>query len=130
MEKFNNFAIGEHIWFNQAWVGPSGGTILGFNSIIDSNGNPATSVKIHLDDGGITESLLKNIYHTKEELLEINKKEESTLIANYKSEMLDIESLIRFMFDNTISTGSCEYTDWEARQAVKERVKELLNIDL
>ena len=44
--------------------------------------------------------------------------------------MLDIESLIRFMFDNTISTGSCEYTDWEARQAVKERVKELLNIDL
>ena len=66
----------------------------------------------------------------KEELLEINKKEESTLIANYKSEILDIESLVRFMFDNTISTGSCEYTDWEARQAVKERAKELLNIDL
>ncbi len=130
MERFNNFAIGEHIWFNQAWVGPSGGTILGFNPIIDSNGKHATSIKIHLDDGGVTESLLKNIYHTKEELLEINKKEESILIANYKSEILDIESLVRFMFNNTISTGSCEYTDWEARQAAKERAKELLNIDL
>ena len=66
MERFNNFAIGEHIWFNQAWAGPSGGTILGFNSTIDPDGEPATSVKIHLDNGGVSASLLKNIYHTKE----------------------------------------------------------------
>lgn len=127
MKEFNNFSIGEHIWFNQNWVGLSGGTILSFNSIIGPNNEPVSIfVEIHLDNGGIAVASLENIYHTKEEIL----KEDAILVVNYKTEMPDIESLIRFMFNNTISTGSCEYTDWEARQAVKERVKELLNIDL
>ena len=26
-----NFAIGDHIWFNQNWVGPSAGTITAVN---------------------------------------------------------------------------------------------------
>ena len=32
------------------------------------------------------------------------------------------------MFNNNISSGACEYTDWDARQAVKERAKELLKL--
>ena len=127
MKEFNNFSIGEHIWFNQTWVGLSGGTILSFNSIIGPNKEPtSTFVEIHLDNGGITVASLESIRHTKEELL----KEDAILVANYKAEIPDIETLVHFMFNNTISTGSNEYTNWEARQAVKERAKELLDIDL
>ena len=119
-----NFAIGDHIWFNQNWVGPSAGTITAFKA------TKATYAEIHLDDGSTTGALLADIYVSQEALLEANKKATAARITGYKSEMTDIEGLVRFMFNNNISSGACEYTDWDARQAVKERAKELLDIDL
>lgn len=126
-----NFAIGDHIWFNQNWVGPSAGTITAFKATEATPHRPSEPyAEIHLDDGGTTGALLTDIYASQEALLEGNKKATAARITGYKSEMTDIEGLVRFMFNNNISSGACEYTDWDARQAVKERAKELLNIDL
>lgn len=126
-----NFAIGDHIWFNQTWVGPSAGTITAFKTTEATPHRPSEPyAEIHLDDGGTTGALLTDIYASQEALLEANKKATAARITSYKSEMTDIEGLVRFMFNNNISSGACEYTDWDARQAVKERAKELLDIDL
>jgi hypothetical protein len=43
--------------------------------------------------------------------------------------MTFITKTLVFMYNNRVAVSE-EYTDWEARTAVKERVKELLNIDL
>ena len=126
-----NFAIGDHIWFNQNWVGPSAGTITAFKKTDATRRKKSVDyAEIHLDDGGTTGALLTDIYSSQEALLEANKKATAARIAGYKAEMPDVEGLVRFMFDNNISSGACEYTDWDARQAVKERAKELLDIDL
>lgn len=129
--KERSFGIGDHIWFNQNWVGPSAGTITAFKTT-EATPNKASEpyAEIHLDDGGTTGALLTDIYASQEALLDANKKATAARIAGYKAKMSDVEGLIRFMFDNNISSGACEYTDWDARQAVKERAKELLDIDL
>ena len=126
-----NLAIGDHIWFNQNWVGPSAGIITAFKRAepTTSHGMPVDYAEIHLDNGGTTGALLTNIYASREELLEANRKASAKQIAEYKNQMQDIEGLVRFMFDNTVSLAE-EYTDWDARDAVKERAKELLGIDL
>lgn len=131
MKETTNFQIGDHVWFNQNWVGPSVGTIIALKKTNATQYKPSEPyAEIHLDDGGTTGALLTNLYYTQNELCEANKKATTDRIAGYKAEMQDVEGLVRFMFNNTIATGSGEYTDWDARQAVKERTKELLDIDL
>lgn len=126
-----NFSIGDHIWFNQNWVGPSAGTITAFKKTEAIRRKKSVDyAEIHLDDGGTTGALLADIYASQEALLEANKKATAARITSYKSEMTNVEGLVRFMFNNNISSGACEYTDWDARQAVKECAKELLGIDL
>ena len=127
-----NLNIGDHVWFNQPWVGPSAGIITAFERAepTTSHGIPVDYTKIQLDNGGTTGALLTNIYASREELLEANRKASAKQIAYCKKQMPDIEGLVRFMFDNAVSPDAGEYTDWDARQAVKERAKELLGIDL
>ena len=122
-----NLAIGDHIWFNQNWAGPSAGTITAFRR--SGYTKEMDYAEIHLDNGGMTGALLTDIYTSRKELLEANKKASAAQIAEYKNQMQDIEGLVRFMFNNTVSLAE-EYTDWDARDAVKERAKELLGIDL
>lgn len=121
-----NLAIGDHVWFNMPYAGPSVGTIIAF---IDKDIEKEYA-KIHIDRGGTTIAPLTSIYTSSEALFEANKKASDERIARYKTKMPDVEGLVRFMFDNTVSSGAEEYTDWDARQAVSERAKELLGIDL
>lgn len=123
-----NLAIGDHIWFNQNWVGPSTGTITAFRR--SEYTKEMDYAEIQLNDGGTTGALLTDIYTSKKELLEANKKASAAQIAEYKNQMSDIKRLVRFMFNNAVSPDAGEYTDWDARQAVKERAKELLGINL
>jgi hypothetical protein len=123
-----NLAIGDHIWFNQPWAGPSAGTITAFRR--SGYTKEMDYAEIQLNEGGMTGALLTDIYTSRKELLEANKKASAAQIAEYKNQMQDIEGLVRFMFDNAVSPDAGEYTDWDARQAVKERAKELLGIDL
>lgn len=126
-----NLAVGDYVWFNQNWVGPSSGTITAFKKIKATRyKESADYAEIHLDNGGTTGALLTDIYTSREALFEANKKASDERIARYKAKIPDVEGLVRFMFDNTISTGAEEYTDWDARQAVSERAKELLGIEL
>lgn len=74
--------------------------------------------------------LVKDLYSTKEELLCAEKEKSRKRIEKFKEEIKDVKDLIQFMSDNVVSTGAEEYVDWNARTAVIERAKELLNIDL
>lgn len=125
-QNSRNLAVGDHVWFNMPYAGPSVGTIIAF---IDRDIEKEYA-KIHVDRGGTTIAPLTGIYTSSEALFEANKKELDERIARYKAKMPDIEGLVRFMFDSPISCGAGEYTDWDARQAVSERAKELLGIDL
>ena len=86
--------------------------------------------KLHWIDVGTNSMLVDDLYSTKEELLSAEKEKSRKRIENFKEEIKDVKDLIQFMSDNVISTCAEEYVDWDARTAVIERSKELLNIDL
>lgn len=124
------FKIGDHVWFDQTWVGLTGGTI----TDIEEFENPRTKemliwARIHADDGGDTGAKIDRIWATKEEGRNAMKAESDAAIKKYKDSIKDVNDLVRFMYDNTVSSAE-EYTNWEARRAVRERTKELLGVDL
>ena len=56
--------------------------------------------------------------------------ENEKLKAKYAAEMTDVASIVAFAWNNCISNTAGEYTDWEARVAFKEQVKNIIGIDL
>lgn len=68
-------------------------------------------------------ALLDNIYLTKEEALQAMLENSRQNILKYKEEMKTIDDIINFCLENCI-LGE-EYTDYDARNAVIERAKEL-----
>ena len=124
-----NFEIGQKVWFLEPWSKmPKSATIVSFETIKPDK--ERTVAKLHLDEGGTNSMLVDNLYSTKEELLCAEKEKSRKRIEKFKEEIKDVKDLIQFMFDNVVSTGAEEYADWDARTAVIERSKELLNIDL
>lgn len=124
-----NFKIGQKVWFLEPWSKmPKSATIVSFETIKPDK--ERTVAKLHLDEGGTNSMLVDNLYSTKEELLCAEKEKSRKRIEKFKEEIKDVKDLIQFMFDNVVSTGAEEYADWDARTAVIERSKELLNIDL
>lgn len=124
-----NFKIGQKVWFLEYWSQmPKCATIVSFETIKPDK--ERTVAKLHWDDGGTNSMLVEDLYSTKEELLCAEKEKSRKRIEKFKEEIKDVKDLIQFMFDNVVSTGAEEYADWDARTAVIERSKELLNIDL
>lgn len=68
------------------------------------------------------------VFATKEEALEAYKTEIENRVRRYKEEIKTLEDLLRFPLNHCFMGE--EYTDYEAIRAYKERVKELMNIDL
>lgn len=68
-------------------------------------------------------ALLDNIYLTKEEAIQAMLENSRKNILKYKEEMKTIDDIINFCLENCI-IGE-EYTDYDARNAVIERAKEL-----
>ena len=86
--------------------------------------------KIKLDKGGIEMRLLCNLYGSENELKEAIRKESQDRINDIKSNIHDINDFVKFLYDNCVATGACEYTDWDARKAAKEIAKEMLCLEL
>lgn len=132
-QNHKGFKIGDRIWFNIAYGGPSVGTITGFKREEINNAYTDTCVtyaKIRLNMGGTTMASVNEIYTSSDELLKANEKKTAERVARIKDHLPDVESLIRYMYDTAVSMNAEEYTDWIGRQAVQERAKELLGIDL
>lgn len=127
------FEIGQKVWFLEYWSKmPKCATIVSFETIEPDKVYKFERkvAKLHWDEGGTNSMLVDNLYSTKEELLCAEKEKSRKRIEKFKEEIKDVKDLIQFMFDNVVSTGAEEYADWDARTAVIERSKELLNIDL
>lgn len=127
------FEIGQKVWFLEYWSKmPKCATIVSFETIEPDKVYKFERkvAKLHWDDGGTNSMLVYDLYSTKEELLITEKEKSRKRIEKFKEEINDVKDLIQFMFDNVVSTGAEEYADWDARTAVIERSKELLNIDL
>lgn len=128
-----NFKIGQKVLFLEYWSQmPKSATIVSFETIKPDKVYTFERkvAKLHWDDGGTNSMLVKDLYSTKEELLCAEKEKSRKRIEKFKEEIKDVKDLIQFMSDNVVSTGAEEYVDWNARTAVIERAKELLNIDL
>lgn len=127
------FEIGQKVWFLEYWSKmPKCATIVSFETIEPDKVYKFERkvAKLHWIDGGTNSMLVDDLYSTKEELLCAEKEKSRKRIEKFKEEINDVKDLIQFMFDNVVSTGAEEYADWDARTAVIERSKELLNIDL
>lgn len=79
--------------------------------------------------GGSNIMRLTKLYRTREDCLNAIEENSKLAIQNYKSQIITIEDLVKFMYENCVACAE-EYTDWDARKAAAERANELLNIDL
>lgn len=119
------FKVGDRVWFWEPWVNQSMSGVIARINIFEPN-----YAYIKRDEGGETTRYFNDLFPTEKKLLEFRKEKDDQLISQYKSEINNIEDLIKFMYDNVISTKGCGYTNYCARTAVREKAKELLNIEL
>lgn len=78
---------------------------------------------------GETGCKIENVYLSEEECNNAIKAKEDAQKQEYLNSIKSVEDLVRFMYSHHVSTCG-EYTDWCARSVVREKAKELLNIDL
>lgn len=70
---------------------------------------------------------INNMFLTEEEAIQSYTEKNQKQLEEYKSNINSLEDLIRFAISNMYGE---EYTDYEAIQAVKERSKELFDIEI
>lgn len=125
------FRIGQEVWYRSTWRDVNSGIIEELKEVRRASGEmePYVIIKGTRDTIINHGAYIKNCYATKEELLEALKAESEDTINKYCKQLNTVEDIIRFMYNENVARAE-EYTDWDAREAVKKRVKELLNIDL
>lgn len=127
-----NPKIGQKVWFREMWSGcihSAKITELGETEVSAKDPKKYPYAELAWDDGGNSGCLLKDLYATKSELVSALKKESEDRINKIKSEIHDVNGLVRFMYDNCVASAE-EYTDWDARRAVREIAKEMLGLEL
>lgn len=122
-----NVNIGDKVWFQEIW---SGLLQSGIVKKVGTASNHEPYAEINWSSGGTSSILLENLYPTKNALVKAMEQKSKEYIADVKSNIQDVNDLIRFMYDTPIATSSGEYTNYDARRVVRERAKELLNLDL
>lgn len=127
----NNFKIGDNIYFENIDTGLASGTIVDICEYKNISTNKIDKMFMVHDNTNLGTIGVKTdkIWKTKDEAKTAIKLEHERVVKAYKDEISDINALIKFMYDNNVSTAE-EYTDWDARQAARERTKELLDLDL
>lgn len=124
MRKFKN---GITVYVNSTWNVEEECTILDY--IEDESGAGKNFYKIHSSVHGGTFGATEDcIFATKEEAREAHLKASTQLIDKYKSEIKNLEDLLRFPLEHCFCGE--EYTDYEALSAYKARVTELTEIFL
>lgn len=69
-----------------------------------------------------------NIYETLQEAENTNKRHSDIIQNEYREQIKSVEDLVKIIFNNPC--GGSEDIDWELREVVIEKAKELLNLDL
>lgn len=89
-----------------------------------------TNAKSPYDDStyGSCDICTDNIYETLNDAQNANKRHSDTLQNEYREQIKSVEDLVKIMFNNPC--GGSEDIDWELREVVIEKAKELLNLNL
>lgn len=118
----DNYKIGDIVYVNGIWNVAEKCEI---TSERDSNG----VYSVHsLDSGGSFGALTDNVFPTKEDAIAAHKRKSEENIVRYKEEIKNLNDLLEFPLNNCFCGE--EYTDYDAREAYKIRVKELTGIVL
>ena len=116
-----NAKIGQIIWFKERWSGMP--TEAKITAVYD------THAETHLTHGGTMNVRFADMFVSKNELMRTMQDESNRNVAVIKASIQTVEDLVRYMYDHVVANAE-EYTDYDARRAVRERARELLNIDL
>lgn len=128
-----DFKVGGNAYFIENWTDEIiGGEILEIKNTqpTERNLKAVPYLVIKIGKSGKRDALAKNCYPTREAALKAQNAAIEATKAKYRAEIHSVEELVRFMYENTIASGACEYTDWEARTVAREKAKELLGIEL
>lgn len=124
-----NVKVGDDVWFENKWVnGPVNGTVIELKETELPNSKTAPYAEINWKNGGTSGVLLENLFATKEELTAFIRARNTKKIQEIKNSLTDVNALVTYMFNTPLCAE--EYTDYVAREAVKQRAKELLNLEL
>lgn len=128
-----NAKIGDKVWFEAHWSGnlTSGEVIkTGMTDVSKRYPEPLPYAEVQWDMGGVSNMLFEDLYPTEEALRQGLKAKENAYVAKVKSEIHDVNDLVKFMYNNNIAKGASEYTNYSARRAVREIAKDMLDLDL
>ena len=128
-----NVKIGDIVWFEERWSGnlTSGKVVkTGMTDISKRYPEPLPYAEVQWDTSDVSGILFEDLYPTEEALRQGLKAKENAYIAKVKSEIHDVNDLVKFMYNNNIAKGASEYTNYSARRAVREIAKDMLNLDL
>ena len=77
---------------------------------------------------GSCDICIDNIYETLNDAQNANRRHSDIIKNGYREQINSIEDLVKIMFNNPY--GGSEDIDWELREVVIEKAKELLNLNL
>ena len=123
------FTKGEEIYFLDNYTEMViKGKILDFY-IFDEGKNEAYADIKEISCPGRLNVKIDCIFKTEEEAINYKKEKDEKLKDKYRSQIQTIKDLALFMYFHTVACCE-EYTDWNAREVAKEKIKELLGVDL
>ena len=128
-----NVKIGDIVWFEERWSGnlTSGKVVkTGMTDISKRYPEPLPYAEVQWDTSDVSGILFEDLYPTEEALRQGLKAKENAYIAKVKSEIHDVNDLVKFMYNNTVAKGASEYTNYSTRRAVREIAKDMLDLDL
>lgn len=119
----NDITLNDKVWFAEPWTER---IVYGIvddlnikNNYVIVHGKPHDNSSFV---GKLTKTL-NDIFTTREQCIQAVAEKNNQLVAAYKAEITDINSLVNFPLNH--SFGAEEYTDYEAIRAYKERAAEL-----
>ena len=119
----NDITLGDKVWFAEPWTER---IVYGIVDDLDIKNNCVIVHGKPHDNSSFVGTLHKTIhgiFTTREQCVQVVKEKNDQLVAAYKAEITDINSLVNFPLNH--SFGAEEYTDYEAIRAYKERAAEL-----
>ena len=120
------FQKNDKVFYRTTWVSHNTGIIIGAKNV---EGQLYYEIKGTGETFGTQYAKASDCFHTAKELSDGVQAESNALKQKYREEITDVKSLVQFMWNHTVTCAE-EYTNWEARWACKEAIKDLLDLDL
>lgn len=130
----NTFKVGDKAYFEESWTeNIIGGEVVEVGMTEATEKHPSEQfVKIKIEGSRYEKrnQLSSKCYPSREAALAAQKSENEAICNKYRESIQSVKDLVKFMYDNNVCNGACEYTDWNARQVAREKAAELLDLDL